>query len=219
MNKIGNKILMWIIFVSLLFFGFQTYSKMFLFSVVIIGIVSMIYMLRSPKMMVIALAFVFTLGTGIVTWLKKIGYMDIMFSRLFEGDISTGRFDLWRIYFEYLNNSPLSLIFGRGIGANYLSAGGPHNTYVESVYFVGILGSILYLFMIVLIFRAQKYNRRKRIINYLLLLAFIIMSGVLGCFTINELSFYYMLIWVGLNINISSKRCVFEEGNSSECLV
>lgn len=44
---------------------------MFLFSVVIIGIVSMIYMLRSPKMMVIALAFVFTLGTGIVTWLKK----------------------------------------------------------------------------------------------------------------------------------------------------
>ena len=45
------------------------------------------------------------------------------------------------------------------------------------------------------------------------------MSGVLGCFTINELSFYYMLIWVGLNINISSKRCVFEEGNSSECLV
>lgn len=219
MNKIGNKILMWIIFVSLLFFGFQTYSKMFLFSVVIIGIVSMIYMLRSPKMMVIALAFVFILGTGIVTWLKKIGYMDIMFSRLFEGDISTGRFDLWRIYFEYLNNSPLSLIFGRGIGANYLSAGGPHNTYVESVYFVGILGSILYLFMIVLIFRAQKYNRRKRIINYLLLLAFIIMSGVLGCFTINELSFYYMLMWVGLNINISSKRDVFEEGNSSECLV
>ena len=48
-------------------------------------------------------------------------------------------FDLWRIYFEYLNNSPLSLIFGRGIGANYLSAGGPHNTYVESVYFVGIV--------------------------------------------------------------------------------
>ena len=66
--------------------------------------------------------------------------------------------------------------------------------------------------MIVLIFRAQKYNRRKRIINYLFLLAFIIMSGVLGCFTINELSFYYMLIWVGLNINISSKTRVLKKG-------
>ena len=72
MNKIGNKILMWIyICFRYYFLVFQTYSKMFLFSVVIIGIVSMIYMLRSPKMMVIALAFVFTLGTGIVTWLKK----------------------------------------------------------------------------------------------------------------------------------------------------
>lgn len=212
MNKTGNKILMWTLLVSLIVFGFQSYSKMFLLSAVIVGIISIVYMLRSPKMIMIALASLLTLGTGVVTWLKRIGYMDIMLSRLFEGDISTGRFKIWGSYFEYLNRSPLTFFFGDGIGTKYLSVGGPHNTYIESVFLVGVLGSMLYLLTIISIFKCKKYNGEKRIINYLLLFVFLIMVGVLGCFTINEFSFYCMLIWLGLNINVASKRSNLKAG-------
>lgn len=212
MNRTGNKVLMWSLLASLMVFGFQSYSKMFLLSVTIIGVISIIYMMRSPKMIVVALISLLTLGAGIITWLKQIGYMDIMFSRIFEGDISTGRFGIWESYLDYLDGSPWTLCFGDGIGAKYLSVGGPHNTYIESIFFIGILGSIIYLFMIISIFKFKKYNSEKNIMNYLPLFVFLVTIGVLGCFTINELFFYCMLIWLGLNINVVSKRGYVKEG-------
>ena len=206
MNKTGNKVFIWSLLVSLMVFGFQSYSKMFLLSVTIIGVISIIYMMRSLKMIIVALISLLTLGAGIITWLKQIGYMDIMFSRIFEGDISTGRFGIWESYLNYLDGSPWTLCFGDGIGAKYLSVGGPHNTYIESIFFIGILGSIIYLFMIISIFKFKKYNSEKNIMNYLPLFVFLVTIGVLGCFTINELFFYCMLIWLGLNINVVG-RC------------
>lgn len=205
-NKIGNKIFVLSVFISLIVFGFQSYSKMFLLSIMIICVISIVYMARSPKKMVAAIIVLFTLGTGVIIWLNQIGYIDIMTSRIFEGDVSTGRFDIWKNYLDYLNSSPWTLFGGDGLGTRYLSAGGPHNTYIESIYFVGIVGSIIYLVTIISIFICRKYNRKKQIINYLLLLVFLVTIGVLGCFTINEMFFYYMLIWLGLNINILSRR-------------
>lgn len=205
-NKIGNKIFVLSIFISLIVFGFQSYSKMFLLSIIIIFIISIVYLSRSPKKMVAAIIVLFTLGTSVVMWLNQIGYIDIMTSRIFEGDVSTGRFDIWKNYLNYLNSSPWTLFGGDGLGTKYLSVGGPHNTYIESIYFVGIVGSIIYLVTIISIFICRKYNRKKQIINYLLLLVFLVTIGVLGCFTINEMFFYYMLIWLGLNINILSRR-------------
>lgn len=212
MNKIGNKVLMWAVLVTLITFGFQSYSKMFLLSVIVIGIISMIDILRSPKMIVMTLLSFLTLGTGVMLWLQKIGYMDIMYSRIFENDISTGRIEILNSYLEYLAHSPLTAVFGDGIGAGYLLAGGPHNTYMEAVYFIGILGSILYLFLAISIFKWKRYNNKKQIVNYIPLFAFLIMIGVLGCFTINEISFYYILVWLGLNINIAGENSCLEEG-------
>lgn len=211
MNKTGNRALMWTLLVSLLVFGFQSYSKMFLLAVMIVGIISIIYMMKSPKMILAALAALLTLGMGVVTWLKEIGYMDIMYNRIFEGDITTGRLDILKSYYEYLANSPFAFIFGKGIGADYLSVGGAHNTYIESVYCVGILGSIIFLYMMISIFKCKKYNNKKRSLNYMLLFVFLVMISVLGCFTINELPFYCMLVWLGLNINVESRNSSMKE--------
>ena len=207
MNKIGSKLLMWSLLVSLMVFGLQSYSKMFLLSVTIIGVILIMYVMRSLKMIIATLTALLTLGSGIIAWLKQIGYMDIMFNRLFDGDISTGRFGIWKSYLDYLDSSPWTLCFGDGIGAAYLSIGGPHNTYIESIFFIGILGSIICVFLIISIFQCKKYNnKKKKIINYLLPFVFLTIIGVLGCFTINELFFYCMLIWLGLNIDIVNKH-------------
>ena len=66
--------------------------------------------------------------------------------------------------------------------------------------------------MIISIFKFKKYNSEKNIMNYLPLFVFLVTIGVLGCFTINELFFYCMLIWLGLNINVVSKRGYVKEG-------
>lgn len=203
-NKTGNKVLLWSLFISLIVFGFQSYSKMYLLSIIVIGIIAIIYMMKSLKTIVLAIASLLTFGTGVIAWLKKIGYMDIMYKRLFEQDISTGRLDLWKVYLNYIGNSTKTFLFGDGLGSYYLSVGGPHNTYIESVYFVGIIGTILLLLTILFIFGQKKINNRS-IINYILPIAFLVMSSVLGCFKMNELFFYCMLMWLGLNINVKNK--------------
>lgn len=204
MNKNRSGILLWIITCVMVLFGFNSYSKMFLLSIVIVGVISLLHVMRSPKKIITTIVVLAVVGTLLVIGLQKISYTDIMLKRLSDSDISTGRFDLWGTYFECLSESLSTTFFGVGLGSNYLSAGGPHNTYLESVYFVGIVGSILFCVTICSILCCRRYTIQKSIMNYLLLLVFIVMLGVLGCFTINELSFYCMLVWMGLNM--STKR-------------
>ncbi|MBR4303701.1 MAG: hypothetical protein IKT81_00080 [Clostridia bacterium] len=204
-NRQGSRLVSLGVFSALLVFGFQSYSKMFLLAAVVTGIIFMAYMMTTLRMLV-ALAFSGAAVGGVALWLQKTGYMDIMLRRLSAGDISTGRFAIWQTYLEHLGSHWRTLVLGDGLQAGYLSVGGPHNTYIEAIYFVGIVGSLLFLGMLILIFSARIYNRKRCIINYLTVFVFLVMIGVLGCLTINEFFFYCMLMWIGLNIPISSRK-------------
>ena len=204
-NRQGSRFALSAIFAALLVFGFQSYSKMFLLAAVVTGVIFMAYMMTTWRML-LALMFSGAAAGGVALWLQKTGYMDIMLRRLAAGDISTGRFAIWESYLDYIAVSVRTLVFGDGLGAGYLSVGGPHNTYIESVYFVGIVGSLLFLVLLVLIFRTRGHNRQRCIINYLPAFVFLVMIGVLGCFTINEFFFYCMLMWMGLNIPIKAGK-------------
>lgn len=201
MNKSGNRIFLWILTIVNALFGFQSYSKMFLLSITIVILLSLLYMMRSPQKIIAAVVVIGIVGIGLYFVMKKIGYMEIMLGRLSGGDISTGRFELWEYYIEYIEKSMTNVIFGVGLGKGYLYAGGPHNTYIEAVYYVGVIGSLFLLITIMSIFDCKRYNHRRNIMNYVLVFVFLVMNGVLGCFTVNELFFYCMLVWIGLNIN------------------
>ncbi|MGN1259171.1 MAG: glycosyltransferase [Christensenellales bacterium] len=64
-------------------------------------------------------------------------------------EISTGRFDIWKCYFNKIFESPQNAIFGCGVGAPFIGewqgGGGwqPHNTFIQALYYVGIFGYIL----------------------------------------------------------------------------
>ncbi len=204
-NRQGNRLFGMALFLSLLVFGFQSYSKTFLLAAVVTGVIFAVYMLTTVRM-IIVLALSGAAVGGVALWLQNKGYMGLMLSRLSAGDISTGRFEIWRTYLSHLDGSWRTLLFGDGLQAGYLSVGGPHNTYIESVYFVGIVGSLLFLGMLILVFSTRVYNRQRCIINYLAVLIFMVMMGVLSCFTINEFFFYCMLMWMGLNIPISGRK-------------
>lgn len=206
LRKDGNRIFLGVMIGILLIFGFMSYSKMFLLTACIVILIFVLSKLRSLKQTLLTMIVLLVCGRGIYKWMQSSGYIQIMTERIFNGDISTGRFDIWETYAKYIIDSPKTLLLGDGFGAGYLTVGGPHNTYIETIYFLGLIGGILFALVLFSTFRAKKYDNKRNIINYALPTLFCIMIATLGCLTINDLMFYFILIWIGLNYDVNDEK-------------
>lgn len=72
--------------------------------------------------------------------------LDLVLVRLFRGtnmsDFTTRRVDLWGNYFNEFRDSPLILLFGNGCSIDVLVSGrGSHNTLIQMVHQLGLVGS------------------------------------------------------------------------------
>ena len=205
-SKRGNRVLLGAVIGALTVFGFISYSKMFLIAIFAVALILVIGGLKSLKKMLIVIFSAPVIGTIVYKRMLNNNYIKIMMDRFSGGDISTGRFGIWKAYTGYINNSIKTLLFGDGLGAGYLSVGGPHNTYIEAVYYIGLLGAALFLITIFHVFKCRKFDVKRGLLNYTLPLLFLFMIATLGCFTVNDLMFYFILLWVGLNIDIGKER-------------
>lgn len=205
-NKDGNKIFLAAVAGTLTIFGFTTYSKMFMFTIAILAFVFLMRQMKTPKKMAATAIPIVIAGGGLYKWMQSSGYLSVMENRLSGDDISTGRFGIWERYLDYIFSSPLTLFFGDGLKAPDYTGVAPHNTYIESVYYIGIVGSLLFFITIICIARSRKLVARRTVTNYVLLIAFLVMIATLACFTVNDLMFYCMLLWMSLNINIKDKK-------------
>lgn len=204
-SKRGNRMLLGTVVGVLTVFGFISYSKMFLITISALALILIIGGLESPKKMLIVAFSAPAIGAVVYKWMLKNNYIATMMDRFSGNDISTGRFEIWKAYSRHINNSITTLVFGDGLRAEYLSVGGPHNTYLEAVYYIGLIGTVLFLITIFVVFKCRKLDIKRGILNYTLPLLFLFMIATLGCFTINDLMFYFILLWVGLNIDISKE--------------
>lgn len=201
-GKDGNRVLLGILVGALSIFGAMSFSKMFLLSIVLVAVTFAFCILKSPKRILTAILLVLVAGGFGYKWLESSGYFSMMMQRIFSGDISTGRFDIWKDYIAYIVSSPITLLFGDGLGAPYRTSGGPHNTYIETIFFIGLVGGMLLLAVLFSIFRYKRINNNRNVINYMLPLLFCIMIGTLGCLTINDLMFYCILMWIAMNYQV-----------------
>lgn len=201
-NGDGNRVMLGLIISALTVFGFISYSKMFLIVVIIAILIFVIGAVKPPRRLIITLITFFIGGIILLNWMKNGDYLSVMSERLFGEEISSGRFEIWTSYLHYIKNSPITLLLGDGLKAEYLEVGGPHNTAIETVYFIGLLGGLLFLFILITIFLYRKIKMKRNIIHYALIILFGIMSSTLGCLTINDLMFYCMLMWGGFNYNM-----------------
>lgn len=93
--------------------------------------------------------------------------------------LSTGRTNIWIAYLEKSFSSPKTILFGHGIGAPFILCDNgvkigylaEHNTFVQMIYRLGIVGSALLLFMI---FAAVRKCKIKKFTVSNLLVAFVI---------------------------------------------
>lgn len=200
-NQEGNRILLAGLAIAIAFFGFISYSKMFLFAIIFLAVAFWCYRLKSSGQVVVTIIAVPIIIALFLNWADKSGYLATIQERLFgNGDISTGRFRIWKLYWSYISSSLTTLFWGDGLGARYYRFVGPHNTYIESIYFLGLLGSGLFAITISYIISCVKYVKKREFIDYILAVLFLFMIGLLGALTINNLMFYFMLLWISLNM-------------------
>lgn len=200
-NKVANRGVLGFATLALTIFGFLSYSKIFLLAVAIEIVVFFFWGLKPTRKKFISLIFIL-LGVFILyQWMQDGDYLAIMADRLLIGDISTGRFYIWENYLNYIWSSPKTFILGDGLGAAYRVVGGPHNTFIESVFFLGIVGSAILFVTIISIFKNRQLSDRKNVLLYILPVVFCVMASTLGCLTVNDLMFYCMMMWMSLNFS------------------
>lgn len=199
-NKEGNRLFLGSVIASLAVFGFISYSKMFLLSILLLGLIFVFYRMKSPKQLLMTLGSTVFIVALFYWWAGNSGYLSAILERLSEDDISTGRFDIWKGYLEYIWSSPMTLLFGDGLGSPYYLSHGPHNAYIELIFFLGIVGGTLLILNITYIIGSTKYVERRTFIDRALILLFFIMIATLGIVTVNDLMFYCMLLWISMNM-------------------
>lgn len=137
-----------IILFMLSFFGIATYSRTF-FVMFLCLIVLLVYLLFKHRkyfpltmlLIVISLVVIFVLN-------GKINTFDVILSRIFTSKslskLTSGRSELFKKYLDYIIHSPRTFLVGDGLGAPLYGNLGTHNLYLETFYYIGISGAVLF---------------------------------------------------------------------------
>ena len=87
----------------------------------------------------------------IYTLMGKIDFLSTVLGRL-QGannlaELTTGRSKIWQDYLENFFEEPIYVLIGRGVNARLIKGKGSHNTYIELIYYLGIIGTFFGLQM------------------------------------------------------------------------
>ena len=121
-------------------------------------------------------------------------------------DITNGRFLLWGVYFQYLFTNPLSLLFGRGIGASVLPQGASHNFYIDILYHLGVFGGIIYVYLMKSVFSTKKIRLEKpRLYNYIPYIVFFVRCTARNLLASEQLVFMFAICSIALIYGVKLK--------------
>lgn len=130
---------------------------------------------------------------GIVVYVNYQDALLNLLARFSEDDVKTGnnRFDLWEYYIKQTLRSPISFMLGSGsINDNKLVE---HNTVVQCIYQLGVIGFISFLGIILKAFRKITKGYKLSIITIFPLLSVIIpYCGINGLYA-DQLSYLIVL--------------------------
>lgn len=124
------------------------------------------------------------------------------------GELTTERSSIWGEYLLYFANHFERLFFGNSISAALLNGNAAHNTYIELVYQLGIIGTIWILWIIVRSIKQQNVLMKRTIGNNCILITILMMYFFLG-----ELKYYdppFHLIICLIVMSIKTTRIKYE---------
>ncbi len=182
-------------FILLSAFGLMSISKSFLLSWIILMLFWFLVSLKQGVSRFVKMIFILILT---ITTIYFVAYDSVeLYLQRFLWDssgtvnsITTGRSDIWKAYITEILGDLKILFFGNGLNTISSYGKGAHNTYLESIYTVGVLGSML-------LFITVKVAMRRVLIQKIILIPITVllirMFGI-GIMTYDNLWFYLLII-------------------------
>lgn len=198
----------------IVYFLIQTYSK----SAIIMLFVPLAYLLYSlstkKNYVAVASVTVITVVVVVLALSGKIPALDIVLSRIEASEIgsenvdvnalTTGRYDLWKIYGEYLLKNTKALVFGEGITAELLTGRATHNVYLEMLYHIGIIGTLLLLISLKeILAQSVRVKIKRNIMNYSVMICIFITYFFLSQLFCFDPPFQIFIGFVILNMQLN----------------
>lgn len=184
-----------ILFVVLAVFGLMSVSKSFLIVLVIMVIILLLNSLRQGATTFLKFSAVLIIAAILILLFAQEA-VDTYIFRLNKDSVSdassitTGRTDIWFEYIKTILKDLKILFFGAGLGQ--MLEKGTHNTYIEMFYYIGIIGSSLYFFVLKSSIAIKKFP--KKIHYYIPLLILLIRFMGISMFMQDSLWYYIVII-------------------------
>lgn len=203
----------WLLFACLTIFGLLTLSKSFILMYFFVCIMLIYTCVKKRKFFVLiifCIAFIIILTLGI---LGVIPIVNSIVERLTSFDdfnsLTTGRFNLWKMYLNYFDVNINTFILGNGILVRWLNDKAAHNTYIDYLYYLGLVGTILNLICWKVCFLACEEKRKLKLLNLCGITIIIIMYFFLSMFFAYDLIFHVMIAWIyfKMDLSYSKKQC------------
>ncbi len=190
------------LFIALLIFGCLTYSRLFYISLVMIIFIVILFRLRNGSILSTVILF-FLFGSIFLFYATEFGIIENITFRFKADDITNNRINIWKNYLELIAKSDKILFFGSGLGSEDLNASGSHNFYIETIYYIGLLGGAIYYYIYYSILKKRVFPIFKRgILNWATTGVVLIMFSTLGMLFQFDFAYIFMIDWIFLNTNI-----------------
>lgn len=199
-----------ILAMPIVYFLILTYSKSALIMLLII-LSFFIYSFHSKGNYFAVIASIFSAVIVICLAMSgQIPALDVILERFSAGETSegvdinsltTGRFDIWLLYLKHLVNNVKTAVFGSGIASDYVEGHAAHNTYLDSLYFLGVIGSGLLISLLAVISaQSRRVAIKRNIMNYSVMICIVIMYFFLSELFYFDPPFHIFLAFVVLNL-------------------
>lgn len=136
--------------------GFLTQSRSFVFTILIAVVWLLVFSLgklnkKSSYQFLVLLTGICLLGFIILSgngpWIEVINNALERIMNPQDGDISTGRFDIWSYYLNEFAHNKFILFFGKGVIMSSSLMKLAHNLWLEQLYLFGIVGNTIIILM------------------------------------------------------------------------
>ena len=204
---------------GLLYFAVMTISKSG-FLMLFLPLTMLLYSkIKTKRYFVFVMLLMATIVCLIALAEGRLVFFDMILSRFRQdediSDLTTGRTDIWVAYFKYLFENPRQLFVGGGINPKLLGGFfigekqylmGPHNTYIDMVYYFGCIGMIFLILTLKSLFKYKKKKIPRNFLNYSVLLSIVIMSMFLSKLFTFDTPFQIILAIIVMNIDFRDSK-------------
>ena len=185
-----------VLFGVLAIFGLMSVSKSFLIVFALMVVILLLNSLRQGATTFLKISAALILaGVLILTFARE--SVETYIIRLNDdanaeslSAITTGRGEIWIEYIKTMLKDFKTLFLGAGLGERLEK--GSHNTYIEMVYHIGLIGSALYFFVLKSSVAIKKFP--KNILYYVPFVIILVRFIGISMFTQDSLWYYFTII-------------------------